>query len=475
MVLEKKIFQHFSLQAIGRIISVILGIFIISLLMRYLGPEKYGYYSVAIAFLQIFGVVADFGLYSITLRYLGKIDSEPKENQEERTDYLMSNLFTLRFFLAIIFYGSAVLIGLFLPYPLIVKLAILILSFSLFLCTLIQFLSAFYQKVFRTEKIVKAELIGKIILLGLMFLFVKLNLGFYSALSAFALGNIVNFLLLFFACQGLVHLHFSFDFSFWKEVLAKIWPIGLAIGLNVIYFKIDTLILSFYVPVADVGFYGAAYRIFEVLITFPPLFLGLVLPQLTKTWVAQEKKGFQAIFQKSFDFLVMIAIPLVFGLAAIGPKIMILLGGPEFAVSGQILKVIGLATGILFIGELFKQAMIVLNKQKNVLPFYLIVTSIALIGYFIFIPLYSYWGAAWVTVGVESLMFILLLLYFYQQTKILPRIKFLLKSLLAGLAMFFLLTSLSGFNLFILVFIGALTYFFILFLISGFNKQRIFV
>ena len=470
--LRKKVFKNLTIQTMSRVISVCLWLLAVSLMMRYLGPERYGYYSIAIAFLQIFGIVADFGLYLITLQYLGVIEIEPKEKQLERINYVMSNLFTLRFFLAFIFYGLAVLLSLFFPYPPVVKIGIFILSFSLFFCTLIQFFSSFYQKMFATSKIFKAEVLGNTVLLILIILSVIFNLGLYFVLGSFVLANLVNFSILFFSCKKLVHLRFSFDFSFWREIFSKIWPIGLAIALNVIYFKADTLILSFYAPPSDVGFYGAAYRIFEGFIALPALFLGLVIPQLAKTWIS-EKDRFRLIFQKSFDFLVMVAVPFIFGSIVVGFRIMELIGGSQFKISGEIFKVISIATGILFVGELFKQLMVVLNKQKNVLPFYFLTTLIALVGYFIFIPLYSYWGAAWITVGVEFLMFVTLLWYFYKQTHILPRIGFLIKSFFSSLIMFFVLSLLKNLNLFILIGLGIVLYFSVLFLLKGISKEEI--
>jgi len=482
--LRKKIYRNLSIQTISRVISVCLWLLAVSLMMRYLGPERYGYYSIAIAFLQIFGIVADFGLYLITLQYLGVIEIEPKEKQQERIDHAMSNLFTLRFFLALIFYGLAVLLSLFFPYPPVIKIGIFILSFSLFFCTLIQFFSSFYQKMFETGKIFKGEVLGNIISLSLIALFIIFDLGFYFILLAFVLANLVNFLILFFSCKKLVHLRFSFDFSFWREIFSKIWPIGLAIALNVVYFKADTLILSFYAPPSDVGFYGAAYRIFEGFIALPLLFLGLVIPQLAKAWASREKDSssrnasaelgrFRLIFQKSFDFLVMIAVPFVFGSIVVGFKIMELIGGPQFKVSGELFKVISLAAGLLFVGELFKQLMIVLNKQKNVLPIYFAATILALVGYFIFIPLYSYWGAAWTTVGVEFLMLLALLWYFYKQTHILPRTGFLIKSIFSSLIMFAVLSFFKNLNLFILIGLGIVLYFSILFLLKGISKEDV--
>ena len=69
--------------------------------MRYFGPEQYGYYSISLAFLQVVGIIVDFGLYLITLKYLGEIDGEinlsPLERQQ-RSSAVMQNIFTIRFF-----------------------------------------------------------------------------------------------------------------------------------------------------------------------------------------------------------------------------------------------------------------------------------------------------------------------------------------------------------------------------------------
>jgi len=473
MTLTKKVAHNFILQIIGRILALILGLFVISLMMRYLGPRNYGYYSTAFAFLQVFGIIADFGLYLITLQYLGGTDSLKEAEKEKRVRYIMGNIFTLRFFSALFFYGGAFALVFIFPYPMIVKLGVGILSGSLFFCTLIQVLSAFYQKILRTEKIFVAEVLGKIITLVLMVLFVKYNFSFYSILSVFILGHLANFLWLFFAARKWILLKFRFDFTFWREILIKSWPVGLAIIFNVFYFKADTLILSFYQSPEHVGFYGASYRILEVLITIPPLFLGLILPRLTKAWKDKDMVHLKVLIQKSFDFLVMISLPIVFATLVLGEKIMILIGGQEFSLAGKILKIVIIACGILFVAELFKHMMVAIGKQRQILPFYLIAAIVSLIGYFIFIPKYSYWGAAWMTVFSEFLMFIFAFYLVWKTTKILPNIKFFIKSLGASLIMFLSLIFLNDLNLFLLVLIGTIIYFVFLYIFKGIDKQII--
>lgn len=471
MTIVKKVVHNFVIQIISRSLALVLGLFIIALLMRYLGLKNYGYYSTAIAFLQVFGIIADFGLYLTTLCYLGEIDILEEQEKKVRTEWVMNNIFTLRFFSALVFYGGAFFLCLFLPYPGIVKLATGILSGSLFFCTLIQILSAFYQKILQTEKIFLGEVLGKVITLILMVIFVWQNLGFYLVLCVFVIGNFFNFLVLFLSARKKIFLRFKFDFVFWREILKRAWPAGLAIILNILYFKADTLILSFYYPPEVVGIYGSCYRILEVLITVPPLFLGLILPKLISTWQNKENDKLKNLVQKSFDFLIMISLPMILGTVVLGRKIMILIGGPEFGLAGDVLRVIIIAAGVLFVAELFKHLAVGLGKQRQVLPFYLVTAALSLIGYFIFIPDYSYWGAAWVTVFSECLMFVFVFCLFRQTTKISLRLNFFAKSLGASLIMFCALTLLRDSNLFFLIILGVVVYGLCLYLLGGLNKD----
>ncbi|MDD2646426.1 MAG: flippase [Patescibacteria group bacterium] len=472
--LTKQVAKHTIIQVAGRFLSLLLGIFVISLILRYLGPEQYGYYSISIAYLQMFGIVVDFGLYLITLKYMGEIDAELSLSESERknkSDFILQNIFTLRFFSAIFFYGLACLVSLFFSYPLAVKIGVAILSLSLFFSTLIQLLAAIYQKNFDTSKIIIGELIGRVICLGLIIIFAVLNLGFYYILSAFIFSSAANFLFLLFKTRRYFKLKFSFDFSLWKNILIQAWPVGLGIILNTIYFKADTLILSAYRSATEVGLYGACYRVFEVLITFPPLFLGLVFAQVSRAWTEGNTERFKYLLQKSFDFLIAISLPTVLFVLFLGPRIMKLVGGQEFVESGKILRVIIVATGILFMAELFKQTIVNLNQQKNILKFYLFTAIFSLTGYFIFIPRYSYWGAAGVTVATEFLMFILLVHVIRRASGFSPNLRFFSKALLAGLGMVAILAIFYHLNLFILTGLAWLIYLICLYYLKGFDRQ----
>jgi O-antigen/teichoic acid export membrane protein len=57
-------------QIIGRAISAILGIVVVMMISQYLGPYRYGDYANILDIFAIWGALADFGLYTLTLRIL---------------------------------------------------------------------------------------------------------------------------------------------------------------------------------------------------------------------------------------------------------------------------------------------------------------------------------------------------------------------------------------------------------------------
>jgi len=308
MSLTKKIAVNTGWQMVGKVVGTFLGLIAIAILTRYLGRDGYGQYTTIYAFLQLFGILADFGFYIV----LVKMISEKHVDQTEENK-ITSNIFTLRLISALIFLGVAPVVGLFFPYPSLIKWGILITSLFFLFTTLNQALSGIFQKHLATYKVAIAEMIGKIALVASVLIIVFLNLNLLWVMACVSFGAGVNFFLTFYYSQRYTTIKLTYDKQVWKKILKASWPIAISISLNLIYFKADTVILSLYHSDATVGLYGAPYKILEVLISFPAMFVGLVLPLLTVAWTAHNKKRYQKILNKAFDFLMIIAIPMIAG------------------------------------------------------------------------------------------------------------------------------------------------------------------
>jgi O-antigen/teichoic acid export membrane protein len=168
----------------------------------------------------------------------------------------------------------------------------------------------------------------------------------------------------------------------------------------------------------------------------------------------------------------LLAVPLIIGAQIIARPLMILVAGQNFQAAGGVLKILILAIGFIFVGCLLAHAVIALDKQKKVIVAYAFTAVTALAGYLIFIPLYSYYGAAWVTVYSELAIAVFSLFVVIKYSHFKLKFNVLFKSILASLAMALLTFLLLGkLNLIILVCLAALIYFIFLYMLRGITKQ----
>lgn len=437
-------------QITGKIISIIIGVITLGLTTRYLGQEGYGYYTTVLVFLQIFGILMDLGLYLTLVR-------EISENPEKE-NWIFNNFFTLRFFSAIIFLGLAPLIVIFMPYPTIIKWGVAITTLTFFFNSLVQIMMSIFQRRLAMGRAMMAEIIGR--LAQLLILIIIIYLG-GNLLTVF-LGNIANTLFYFLALvifsQIYLKIKFAFDFNYWKRILYKTWPIAVGIIFNLIYFKTDTLILSLFKPASDVGIYGAPYKFLEILTTLPHLFLGLILPILTTTWAQKKFEEFKKIYQTCFDLFAIIGLPLISGGLILASPLMVFFAGQDFIASGPVLKILIVATVLIFFGTLFNYFIVAIDQQRKILKYFIITSILSVIGYLILIPLYSYYGAAWMTVGSEAFMALMSFWLGWRLTKIGLSLKIFIKIIPASLIMVLVIFFLKSFPLIPLILIGIIIY-----------------
>ena len=466
MSLTRKIAHNSLYQIIGRGGGGILAIVGIAFITRYLGREGFGAYTTITAFLMFFGIVVNFGITTITVQMISERD--------DGISKLMSNIFTLRLISSAFFLSLAPVVSLFFPYPTVIKVGIAITSFAFLFQMLTETIMAIFQKHLQMHKPAIAEFISRIVFVILIILFVYLQYGILAMMVVLNIANFVWFIITFYYAQKLVRFGFAFDWPVWREVLKRSWPIGLSIVLNLIYLKTDVLILSVLKSQEVVGLYGAPYKLIDAVTTFAMMFMGLILPLLAASWVKQNIERFEKIFQKTFSGLILVIVPMVIGTYFIGKKIMILMAGEQFAESGIILSILILGASALFIGSLFAHVIVALDKQRMIIWGYAADAALSLVLYFIFIPKYSYIGAAWVTVFSETLIALVGLWVIYRVTGILPKfLKIFAKSLLAAAPMALALYCLQSLHVVFLMIIAMIVYGIFIVLFKGVTMKEV--
>lgn len=464
MSLGQKIASNTLISVAGRITSGALGLVVVALMSRYLGQKGFGEYSIILVFLYMVLAVSDLGLYSILSREIAKI-----ENNENK---IISSIFGLRILSALLFFIISFVVLYFLPYSKDIKIGILIASPGFLFLSANQLLMGVFQKHFKTIWPMISDVIMRIMQLVFVFLFINFKMSLLFFALAISLGALFGFFSNMIFARKLVKFSFVFDFNLSKEILKKSWPLAVSSILTLVYFKMDTFLLSLMKPSADVGIYSAAYKVFEGLLFFPAAFSGLMLPLMSG--VANSKREqFKIFFKKALDFLVIAALPIMVGGFVLSQKIVFLIGGTEFLVASLPLKILMIAIFFVFLGNLFGNAVIALDKQRKMVYIYGAGVFISVLFNLIFIPYYSYLATSFATliteIAVNSIMFFIII----REIKYWPLDGRFLKASLASLIMGVLLYLNLDWNIIVLIFFGAIVYLVILFLLKGVSKEEI--
>lgn len=473
MSLSNRIAKNTLIQILGKVVSTALGLFSLGLITRYLGQSGYGEYTTVINFLTIFAVLADFGLTLVTVQMISGVPKGEKENK------ILNNLFTFRLVTIVLFLALSPIILYFIPYSAVVKVGILITAPSFIFPALTQIIVGLLQKRLKMGRAVVAEVSSRVVLIIGVVLAWYLKAGLNGILLATLISGASSFILHYALARNLAQFKLSWDFIFWKKILKQSWPLAITIVLNLLYLRTDIIFLSFYKSSAEVGIYGAAYRVIDVLTTIPFMFAGLILPILTMSWIDKKKNYFKKTLQRAFDFMIIIALPLLVGGVMLAKPIMLAVAGEEFIASGKILALLIVAVAAIFAGTMFSHAVIAIDKQKKLIGFYIFTSITALIGYVTLIPLYAGVGAALVTIYSEVIIACFSAYCVYKYARFLPNIKTASKSLIASLVMGLFLylypdtLSLGFLNISTTIILAALVYGLFLFLLGGISVEDI--
>lgn len=468
MSLAASIAKNTFVQVVGKAISTVLGIALIALLTRQLGQEGFGMYSTANAFLQMFALLLDLGLNVTLIALLGE-----HAGDKEYEKRCLSALFTLRITLAVVILGVlAPVIAFAFPYPLELKMAIIALTASFIFPSLNQVVTGAQQRYLRLTMTAISENVGRVIALAGILVAPYMGWSLVPLMWVISIAGLANFLVNFISTRRYAPLHWNWDPTFWKMALHRSWPIGVSIAFGLAYFKADTLIMSLARSQAEVGLYGAAYRVLEVLITVPFMYAGILLPLLAGAYAQKDKEKFSHLVTGSLDVMFLMAIPMVVGTWLLGPDLMGLIAGPDFIASGEVLRILIIAVAAIFLNTVFSHIVVAVNAQRKMLPVYAVVGLGTVLLYLWLIPIYGMWAAAWLTVISECLVGLGSLII---AGRFMP-IRFKPKATFASLAAAFVMAAVlivvpSELHVALKLLLGALVYAGCLFLFGGISKE----
>lgn len=464
MSLFESIVKNTFILTAGRVGARILGVIFVAILARAVGPGGVGTYEYAISVITLFLIMPNFGFETLLVRDAAKSD-------EGRNEFI-SNILGIKLLLVMAASSLVIIFSAFGGYDnqkLEVFLLVLISGI------ISSFLSTFCA-VFRANEKMEAEAILTILnnVLRVFFGVMAIQIGFKlnGILCGLVVGDSISFLCgLYIIKRYFTNVRLRIGLGLMKSILRSAVPFGVLGLIDVAFFNSATLMIAWLQGEEAVGWYSAATKILLMFLLIPSMFMNAVFPVLSRLYGSSVELVRQT-YCKSFCYMLMIALPIGFGGFLISDKIILLIYGGQFQNSILIFKVMVWATLFTFVGFVNGATLNATGQERlfSVLQGFIAVGNIIL-TYFCIMN-FGYIGAAYATVILSGVGFIVYSAMCHKKLGIKPDLSIVGKSLLASIFMggfIFFLKQISG-NLVILIGNGIIIYIVVILLLRAIPK-----
>jgi len=433
----------------GKAVAAVAGLATIMVLTRHLGPQDFGYYRTVLTYAAFASVLADCGIYMVTLREMSRPGADAAR--------VAGTAIPLRLASTIGVLSLACAVAWTFPYDRIVKWGVLI-GAAVYTCLQTsELLVAVFQSVLQQGRNAIAEGTGALVTLGSVWILAVAHCGTLAMLGATLGGSLVALSISWRLAHSLVPFRLQWDIHRWPQFLVMGLPIAGSQILTMAILRGDSLILSLFQPAAAVGLYGVSTKIFELATSLAFMFGGLMMPSLTSAF-AHDRANFPRMLGHTVDTAAIYGVGAIVVLTPFAPRVLSLIAGADFAAGAPALIVISFAIGLSALAHVLRFALVAYERPRLVLEADAVACLLGFVAYFALIPRFSLLGAAAGTVVAEGCSLVGMLRGLRRAGISLPAPLNLMKAILAGLIALGIIRACSRLEWPLALFIGAVTY-----------------
>ena len=437
----------------GDVVNKATWLIILIYLARYLGSAEFGRYSFVIAFIFLFGIIADLGVNTIVVREISRDRSIAEK--------MLGNALVIKIFLSVVAIFLSISTINLLNYPESTKILVYIASLSLFISSLTGIYGSIFRVLLEMKYAVIAGIIGQIFLVALIFIIIALKGTLYHIIAAAVISNAIILLFTFLFSRRFAIPKLEFDFPFIKNILKPAIVLGLSGVFIIIYYRIDVIMLSLMQNDTAVGYYSAAYRLTEPFTLIPMAFMASLFPLMSQYFKGSSPAKLVATYTLCLKYMILIASPIAIGVTLLSENIILIVFGTVFFPAGAALSILIWSTVFMFANAVFSTVLISINKEKTITFITAIMMALNIIANYILIPQFSYVGASIATVFTEAFGSVVCFFYFktiFADFDMKSFSKILLKIILASLVLYLFLIEFGFMPFYILIPVSVAVY-----------------
>ena len=373
------------------VVVSVLGAASIRVITTRLGAAAFGVFVLVQSYVSIIQTFTDLGLAQVLQRDIARGD------QDDRT--LLGHAMGLRLTLSILAVPVGVVLGLLIyaDKSNTLKIGLVVLLCSMPFAVSREVTSAYFSAKLRNVVLAVGAVLQQMVFVGLVILAVVLHKSIVYCIGAILVGNIVATLFTNVLARREVPYRPSFDRDVWMSMLRTSSPIGFAYIVGLLYFKADTVILSFLSTTKQIGYYGAAYSIVSVFIVLPSILTRTFLPSM----VQADREQLDGSVHAALRYF---TIGGTFSAAAImvcGPTVIRVVAGPHFSAANPPLRILGFGLIFIFVATALSSICIARGKGQRIFVMSVVSLILNVALNLLAIPKFGIKGAAVATLVCE--------------------------------------------------------------------------
>ncbi|PZW35952.1 O-antigen/teichoic acid export membrane protein [Thermosporothrix hazakensis] len=432
---------------------------------RFLGDVKFGELYFATSFVLLIGIPIERGFDQ-------QVTREVAQRPDQALRYL-SNTVLIKTVLWVVLFALLLFLCRLLGYSEEVYRLVMICGVSL-LSTSIA--TTFGSVHYAFERVLH-PVIGTILEKGLTALvgILLLRNGATVQTMAFVLlgGSLVSMLWQAFWCFKAVGFGFALDRAVLRALLRTSIPFIVYGMVGVLYYRLDTVMLSLMTNDAVVGWYGAGYRLFDTLTFLPNLIISAIMYPVFSKLSMQDEGALKTAIEKTMNFLLFCGLPIATLMILSAPNILgFLYHRTEFDHTIPVLQALAPGLVFLYLNSIFSAIVVSLKQEKKIMVQAAIALVFNCLGNVVCIQLFQHVGSAAITSCTEMLL-CGLYFFFSVPRHLLPRrsAMVLLKTLVACVALAAVAFLLQRFHIFVILPAAMVVYLAFAFLLGSIPRE----
>lgn len=386
--------RNLSIQGATEAVALMCGVATVAVLSRHLGLAGFGAFNYAFAFMYFFLTLSDFGLTTIGVREVARAP--------ERASTILGTLHSLRLAIAMAALLTAwVAIWL---WPMEPALRRPLAVFSLILpLTALNTPSLVFQTAMRFDLAAASIITSRLLGLAGIIALAWLGRGVTAMLGALLIAEIGGLAVTWVLSRRLVRVPFLIDVAAWRAMLRDALPLAIGLLMVALLNRIDFLMIERMLRLEDLGQYGAAYRVTNMLEKFPIFVMATIFPIMSRLAVT-DRGRLREVYERARWRLAVIGLVLTVASAIAAPWLMTTLFGESFRAAAVPLRWLVVATACLYLAMLGGNLLLALGHARDNTIALSIGAAVNVLLNLVLIPARGVEGAAIATVASTGLV-----------------------------------------------------------------------